>query len=164
MSEVERLLQPSMVRFAIEDPSSDDARWCFEQYFGELDGRFESGFDPSISLSADARELMPPEGAMIVARLHGNPIGCVALKFHKKAPAELKRMWVSLSARGLGVGRRLIDEAEKRARQTGVSIIRLETNRTLREAIALYRRSGYVEVDPFNAEPYAHHWFEKKLP
>jgi ribosomal protein S18 acetylase RimI-like enzyme len=57
----------------------------------------------------------------------------------------------------------LIDEAEKHARQTGVRVIRLETNRTLREAIALYRRSGYVEVDAFNDEPYAHHWFEKKL-
>ena len=141
MSEVERLLQPSLVRFAIEDPNSDNARWCFEQYFAELDKRFESGFDPSISLSADARELTAPEGALIVARLHGNPIGCVALKFHKKSPAELKRMWVSPSARGLGVGRRLIDEAEKHARQTGVRVIRLETNRALREAIALYRRS-----------------------
>ncbi len=163
MSEVERLLQSSLVRFDIEDPNSDDARWCFEQYFTELDERFQAGFDPSNSLSADAHELMAPEGAMIVARLHGNPIGCVALKFHKKSPAELKRMWVSPSARGLGVGRRLIDEAEKCARQTGARAIRLETNRTLREAIALYRQSGYVEVDAFNAEPYAHHWFEKKL-
>jgi len=163
MSEVERLLQPSLVRFAIEDPNSDDARWCFKQYFAELNERFESGFDPAFSLSADTRELTAPEGALIVARLRGNPIGCVALKFHKKSPAELKRMWVSPSARGLGLGRRLIDEAEKHARQNGVRVINLETNRTLHEAIALYRRSGYVEVDAFNTEPYAHHWFEKKL-
>ncbi len=163
MSEVERLLQPSLVRFAIEDPNSDSARWCFEQYFTELNERFESGFDPSLSLSADARELTAPEGALIIARLHDNPIGCVALKFHKNSPAELKRMWVSPSARGLRVGRRLIDEVEKHARQAGVRAIRLETNRTLREAIALYRQSGYVEVDAFNSEPYAHHWFEKKL-
>jgi len=44
-----------------------------------------------------------------------------------------------------------------------LTVIRLETNRTLREAISLYRQSGYVEVDAFNAEPYAHHWFEKRL-
>ena len=163
MGEVERLLQPSLVRFAIEDPNSDDARWCFAQYFAELNERFETGFDPAVSLSADTRELTAPEGALIVARLRGNPIGCVALKFHKKSPAELKRMWVSPSARGLGLGRRLIDEAEKHARQNGVHVIHLETNRTLHEAIALYRRSGYVEVDAFNTEPYAHHWFEKKL-
>ncbi|WP_031357714.1 bifunctional helix-turn-helix transcriptional regulator/GNAT family N-acetyltransferase [Caballeronia sordidicola] len=164
MGEVERLLQPSLMRFAIEDPNSDDARWCFKQYFAELNERFESGFDPAFSLSADSRELTAPEGALIVARLRGNPIGCVALKFHKKSPAELKRMWVSASARGLGLGRRLIDEAEKHARQNGARVIHLETNRTLHEAIALYRQSGYVEVDAFNTEPYAHHWFEKKLP
>jgi DNA-binding MarR family transcriptional regulator/GNAT superfamily N-acetyltransferase len=163
MSEVEHLLQASLVHFALENPDSDDARWCFEQYFGELDKRFEAGFDPALSLSADALELTAPAGALIVARLHGDPIGCVALKFHKKSPAELKRMWVSPSARGMGVGRRLIVEAEKRARQAKARIIRLETNRTLREAISLYRQSGFIEVDAFNSEPYAHHWFEKRL-
>jgi DNA-binding MarR family transcriptional regulator/N-acetylglutamate synthase-like GNAT family acetyltransferase len=163
MSEVERLLQASMVRFTIDDPDSKDARWCFEQYFAELNARFDSGFDPSLSLSADARELTAPEGALIVARLHGQPAGCVALKFHGESPSELKRMWVSQSARGLGLGRRLIEEAEKHARQAGIRVVRLETNRTLVEAIGLYRRSGYVEVEAFNTEPYAHHWFEKKL-
>lgn len=163
MSEVERLLEASMVRFAIEDPNSKDARWCFGQYFAELNTRFDSGFDPSLSLSADARDLTAPEGALIVARLHENPVGCVALKFHGESPSELKRMWVSQSARGFGLGRRLIEEAEKHARQIGVRVIRLETNRTLLEAIGLYRRSGYVEVEAFNSEPYAHHWFEKKL-
>lgn len=42
--------------------------------------------------------------------------------------------------------------------------MRLETNRALVEAVRLYRRLGYAEVAPFNAEPYAHHWFEKRLP
>jgi hypothetical protein len=41
--------------------------------------------------------------------------------------------------------------------------VRLETNRTLTEAIALYGSAGYVEVPAFNDEPYAHHWFEKQL-
>jgi DNA-binding MarR family transcriptional regulator/N-acetylglutamate synthase-like GNAT family acetyltransferase len=163
MAEVERLLQVSMVRFAIEDPDSKDARWCFEQYFAELNARFDSGFDPALSLSADVRELTAPEGALIVTRLHGNPIGCVALKFHGESPAELKRMWVRPSARGLGLGRRLIAEAEQHARRQGVRVVRLETNRALIDAIELYRRTGYVEVEAFNAEPYAHHWFEKTL-
>ncbi|MGF6756323.1 bifunctional helix-turn-helix transcriptional regulator/GNAT family N-acetyltransferase [Paraburkholderia sp. GAS42] len=163
MAEVERLLQPSFVRFSIEDPTTEDARWCFEQYFAELDKRFESGFDPSLSLSADSCELTAPAGALIVARLRDRPVGCVALKLHKRSPAELKRMWVSPAARGLGVGRRLLDEAEKHVRKSGSRVVRLETNRTLSEAIGLYRRSGYVEVDAFSTEPYAHHWFEKKL-
>ena len=96
-------------------------------------------------------------------RLHGRPIGCGALKFHQRRPAELKRMWIAPAARGLGVGRRLLGELERTAGEAGVVVLRLETNRTLSEAIALYKGSGYVEVKAFNAEPYAHHWFEKTL-
>lgn len=163
MAEVKRLLEASLVCFKIEKPSSDDAQWCFKQYYAELNERFDSGFDPANSLSADASELTAPKGALIMARLHGEPIGCVALKFHDASPAELKRMWVSPSARGLNVGRRLLDNAEKHALQAGVQVIRLETNRALREAISLYQRSGYISVKAFNSEPYAHYWFEKKL-
>lgn len=163
MTEVERLQQASMVRFAIEDPTTPDARWCFEQYFAELDSRFDAGFDPALSISADAHELTPPIGALLIARLRDRPVGCGALKFHGDAPAELKRMWIDAAARGLGVGRRLLQELERHARDAGVAVLRLETNHALTEAIALYRRSGYVEVDAFNDEPYAHHWFEKRL-
>jgi hypothetical protein len=42
-------------------------------------------------------------------------------------------------------------------------VVRLETNKALAEAISLYRSAGYHEVDAFNDEPYAHHWFEKQL-
>lgn len=100
---------------------------------------------------------------MLVATLRTEPIGCGALKFHDGAPTELKRMWVASSARGLGVGRRLLSELEREAARRASRIVRLETNQSLTEAIALYRSSGYVEVAPFNDEPYAHHWFEKRL-
>jgi len=163
VAEVDRLLQASMVEFAVEDPATADAAWCVAQYFAELDARFESGFDPALSIPAGVEALTPPSGALIIARLRGRPIGCGALKFHRRAPAELKRMWVSKSARGLGVGARLLDALEQHAREAGARTVRLETNRALVEAIALYRRSGYVEVDAFNSEPYAHHWFEKRL-
>jgi DNA-binding MarR family transcriptional regulator/GNAT superfamily N-acetyltransferase len=163
MTEVERLLQSSMVRFAIEDPTTPDARWCFEQYFGELDARFDGGFDPALSISADAHELTPPAGALLIARLRDRPVGCGALKHHRDAPAELKRMWIAPAARGLGLGRRLLHELEQHARKAGVTVLRLETNRALSEAVVLYRQSGYVEVAAFNDEPYAHHWFEKLL-
>jgi ribosomal protein S18 acetylase RimI-like enzyme len=69
-------------------------------------------------------------------------------------------MWVADSVRGLGIGRRLLSELESRA---GVGVVRLETNKALTEAISLYRSAGYREVDAFNDEPYAHHWFEKQL-
>ena len=72
-------------------------------------------------------------------------------------------MWVAESARGLGIGRRLLGELERRARPRGARVVRLETNGALTEAIGLYRSAGYREVDAFNDEPYAHHWFEKRL-
>jgi DNA-binding MarR family transcriptional regulator/GNAT superfamily N-acetyltransferase len=163
MVEVDRLLRASQVTIAREDPASADARWCIQQYFEELDRRFEVGFDPSLSISADAAELTPPAGAILIARLHGEAIGCGAVKLHLGAPAELKRMWVSPDARGLGLGRRLLLELERYAHAAGAEVVRLETNRALREAIALYRGSGYREVGRFSDEPYAHHWFEKSL-
>ncbi len=163
MAEVERLLRASTVGIAVEDPGSPDARWCLEQYFAELDARFESGFDASLSISADAHELTPPAGALLIARMQGRPVGCGAIKFHPGAPAELKRMWVAPEARGMGLGRRILLDLERLARDRGVRVVRLETNRALGEAIALYRDSGFLEVAAFNDEAYAHHWFEKRL-
>ena len=162
-AEVERLLQASMVRFAVERPASRDVQWCLEQYFAELNERFDAGFDPRVALPTDAPDLTPPAGAWIIARLHGRPVGCGAVKLQRDGSAYLKRMWVARDARGIGLGRRLLAELESWAQRAGASRVVLETNRALREAIALYRASGYVEVPAFNAEPYAHHWFEKRL-
>ena len=163
MADVERLLQASMVTYEVEDPAGADAKWCFEQYFTELNRRFDTGFEPARSISAEPDELTPPAGLLVVARLRCRVIGCGALKFHPKKQADLKRMWVAPDVRGLGVGRRMLFELERHARASGVAVVRLETNQTLTEAISLYRRSGYVEVGAFSDEPYAHHWFEKRL-
>jgi GNAT superfamily N-acetyltransferase len=151
------------VRVVECSPQQPDARQCLRAYFGELARRFDGGFDPARSISADDAELTPPAGLFLIATLHAEPVGCGALKFHPGAPAEIKRMWVSPSARGLGLGRRLLAELEDRARARGVRTVRLETNRTLHEAVGLYRAAGYREVAAFNDEPYAHHWFEKTL-
>lgn len=163
MAQVERLLVISMVQITVADPTSQDAQWCLEQYFTELGQRFESGFDPTVGTSAHPHELVPPAGLLLVARLREEPVGCGALKFHENAPAEIKRMWVAKHARGLGLGRRLLGALEHEARQTCIKILHLETNRTLTEAIELYRHAGYQEVEAFNDEPYAHYWFEKRL-
>jgi DNA-binding MarR family transcriptional regulator/GNAT superfamily N-acetyltransferase len=163
MGVVERLLTAGLVSVDIEDPASRAARFCIESYFAELDTRFEAGFDPGRSISADVDELTEPAGLLLVARLRREPIGCGALKLHGREPAEIKRMWVAPSARGLGVGRRILSELEEQARRRGVRLVRLETNKTLKEADGLYRSAGYLEVDAFNDEPYAHHWFEKRL-
>jgi DNA-binding MarR family transcriptional regulator/GNAT superfamily N-acetyltransferase len=163
MAEVEHLLDASAVQLRPCDPRHPDARACIGAYFGELAQRFEAGFDPNLTISADDDELIPPAGLLLVATLHGRPVGCGALKLHADAPAEVKRMWISPSVRGLGLGRRLLAELERRAAASGATVARLETNGSLSEAISLYRSAGYREVPAFNDEPYAHHWFEKAL-
>jgi DNA-binding MarR family transcriptional regulator/GNAT superfamily N-acetyltransferase len=163
MRDVERLLTAALVEIEPVDPLHPHAQYCLGQYFAELNLRFEGGFDPSISISADADELRSPAGLFVVATLRSEPIGCGALKFHTNEPTELKRMWVDPSARGLGIGRRLLSELEAEAEGRGSRMVRLETNKSLTEAIALYRSSGYLEVQPFNDEVYADHWFQKRL-
>jgi len=163
MGEVERLLTATLVRVEVVDPERPEAQACVRAYFDELARRFDAGFDPGRSISADAEELRLPAGAFLLATLRGAPVGCGALKLHGDEPAELKRMWVADETRGLGLGRRLLSELEHVAAANGAPAVRLETNRSLREAIALYRSSGYREVAAFNDEPYAHHWFEKQV-
>lgn len=163
MATVERLLTAGLVDVGIEHPASQDAQFCIGQYFAELDQRFDDGFDPALSISADVDELNEPAGLLLVARLRDEVVGCGALKFHSVDPAEIKRMWVSPSARGLGLGRRLLHELEQCASQRDVKVVRLETNQSLTEAISLYRSAGYREVPAFNNEPFAHHWFEKTV-
>jgi DNA-binding MarR family transcriptional regulator len=163
MSEVEKLLNLSFTRISVEDPDSPDAKWCLGQYFAELGERFEGGFDAARSIPADAGDLRPPRGTFLVARLDGRPLGCGAVKATEPGVGSIKRMWVSREVRGTGVGRRLLLALEKEAADLGMALLRLETNRSLHEAQALYRRNGYREVAAFNDDPYADHWFEKHL-
>jgi DNA-binding MarR family transcriptional regulator/GNAT superfamily N-acetyltransferase len=163
MAEVERLLVASMVDVAITDPRHPDARHCLSAYYAELAERFDNGFDPDRSPLAD-EEVSPPSGVLLVATLRGDPVGCVGLKFLPSGCAMVKRMWVARTVRGLGLGRRLLAEIESIATSHGVTTLRLDTNKSLTEAITLYRSSGFREVPRFSDEPYAHHWFEKSLP
>ncbi len=163
MGEVERLLTATLVQVDEVDPGERRARYCLGEYFSELDRRFDTGFDPARSLPADAADMTPPAGMFLVASARGEPVGCGGLKFHGVAPAEIKRMWVAATARGLGIGRRLLTELESRAAVGGSQVVRLDTNRALSEAISMYRSSGYRQVEPFNHEPYADYWFEKRL-
>jgi DNA-binding MarR family transcriptional regulator/GNAT superfamily N-acetyltransferase len=162
MADVERLLRAGMIEIEVTDPAHPDARRCLQAYVAELDRRFDAGFDPARSNPAPDDGLRPPAGLMLVARLGGEPVGCGALLFGDGV-CEIKRMWVSESVRGTGLGRRLLAELETHAATAGARILRLETNQTLVEAIALYRSAGYAEVPAFNDETYAHHWFERQL-
>jgi DNA-binding MarR family transcriptional regulator len=163
MATVERLLTAGAVVVTVDEPTAPDSVTCLDAYFAELRERFDEGFDPLLSTLPDAAELTDPKGLLMIARLHGEPIGCGALKLQGKGPADVKRMWVSPAVRGIGVGKRILAELEAQAAQRGIGVVRLETNNALGEAIQMYRSAGYLEVAPFNDELYAHHWFEKQL-
>jgi GNAT superfamily N-acetyltransferase len=151
------------VHIEIAAPDCPDARWCLDRYFEELAVRVEEGFDPARTAHVAPEDIAPPAGIFLIARLDGRPVGCGALRAIDARTGEIKRMWVHADARRLGIGRRILEELEALARQRSLTTLRLDSNRALGEAHALYRKLGYVEVAPFNAEPYAHHWFAKPI-
>ncbi|MFQ3455585.1 helix-turn-helix domain-containing GNAT family N-acetyltransferase [Bradyrhizobium sp. UFLA01-814] len=145
------------------DPRSDEARYCLGEYYAELARRFETGFDVRLSRDPEAKDMVRPRGSFIVAMSEGLPIGCVGLKGSSGEFAEIKRLWVAPGARGLGLGRRLMDAAEQAARELGIAVLRLDTNSALPEAGQLYRRTGWTEIPRFNDDPYPDLFFEKHL-
>jgi DNA-binding MarR family transcriptional regulator/predicted N-acetyltransferase YhbS len=163
MGEVERLVRAALVEVAAEAPDSADARRCLDAYFRELAARFEEGFDAAADDSARVEDMTPPSGLFVIARLDGEAVGCGGFKRVDKATGEIKRVWTAPSARGIGVARRMLRTLEAAAREAGVNTLRLDTNRALSEAHALYRSEGYREIGRFNDNPYANHWFEKRL-
>src|SRR5688500_703907 len=162
MRTVERLIATSLVELRAVDPESPDAQRCLRAYVAELRRRApDRGFDPRTGATALPHEVRPPNGAFVVAYLRGEAIGCGAAKHHPGGATDIKRMWIAESARGLGLGRRLLERLEGVARAHGSAVARLETSDVLGEAIALYRSAGYAEVAPFNDEPFADRWFSK---
>jgi len=163
MGEVERLLNAASVQFASASPATVEAQACLKKYYGELAERFERGFDPAQEGAAWAGDLAPPRGFFVIARLHGMAIGCGGMRRVGPTSGEIKRVWIAREMRGLNLATRLIAELEAQARALGLTMLRLDTNRALTEAHALYSKLGYRNVARFNANPYADHWFEKRL-
>ena len=110
-------------------PTSPDAEFCLSRYFRELEHRFDGGFDPANSLAPTLDAFRPPRGTFLVLYLQGQPIGCGGFKFDPPDAAYIKRMWIDPTARGLGLGRRLLQELEQIARARGYRILRLETEK-----------------------------------
>jgi DNA-binding MarR family transcriptional regulator/GNAT superfamily N-acetyltransferase len=162
MAAVERLLIASTVEIRERDPRDSAARFCLESYDAELADRVPGGYQSALNPVADANMRLPA-GLLLVASLHGEPVGCGSLLFYPGGVGLVKRMWVAQPVRRLGLGRRILYELEGRAHANGLRLIRLDTIQDLSEAVRLYETSGYREVAPFNDNPYANHWFEKPL-
>ena len=161
--ETQRRRLASAVEVAPAPAGGVEAKACLDRYFSELADRFDAGYDPARDRSAPPEDLDPPAGLFLIARLMGEPVGCGALKRIDAATGEIKRVWTAPLARGLGVARTILHRLEAEAAGMGMTVLRLDTNKALTEAHALYLGQGYREVARFNDNPYAHRWFEKRL-
>ena len=107
--------------------------------------------------------MAPGAGAFVVATSDGEPVACGGVQALEPGVGEIKRMWVHPGWRGAGLGSRLLRHLEQVAAELGHTTVRLDTNGTLVEAIAMYERAGYRHIERYNDNPYAQAWFEKSL-
>jgi len=152
-------------RIVIEpvDPASDEARACLADYLTFLTERIPGMMAAHVpDPDPDAGLYRAPKGIFLLARSDGRAVGCVSLKRVDDHTGEVKRLWVAPAARGAGLARRLMSAVETVARGMGMTQLVLDTSGALTEAIALYRRSGWVDIAPYSGFP-ATHWFAKTL-
>jgi DNA-binding MarR family transcriptional regulator len=157
------LLAAAAVRFDVVDARRPAARAAMDAYFAELDERFPHGFDPGDATTHDAETFDPPGGAFVLVHDTSDTIGCGGLLTSAPGVGEIKRMWIAPRWRGVGLAGRLLADLEERSRAIGHHTVRLDTNSTLTDAIAMYEGAGYRPIDRYNDNPYAERWFEKSL-
>lgn len=144
------------------NPQDPHALWCLENYYAELSRRFEKGFDVNLSNDPEAQAMLAPRGVFYVLLSDGVPLGCCGLKGHGDW-GEIKRLWISQAARGLGLAQKLLDACETVAGKRGMKVMRLDTNSALPEAERLYRKLGWTQIERFNDDPYPDLFFEKRV-
>lgn len=136
-----------MINVSRETPRQDDVVTLIRQ----LDALMLSLYPAESNHLVDVDSLAQPHVHIFVAREAGRALGCGAFVLGTDGHAEMKRVFVDPAARGKGVGRAIMEALEREAASRGVARMRLETGTRQLEAIALYRRFGYVERGPFGA-------------
>jgi len=127
-----------------ESPLTSDARALIEGSESSLRAVYTA--DECFSFSPE--ELDTAETQFFIARKNDNPIGCVAICAQYDY-AEIKRLFVTPAARGTGAAQRLMQHLEAQAKQSGYTVIRLETGSKLAAGVALYKKLGYRIRGPF---------------
>jgi GNAT superfamily N-acetyltransferase len=150
------------LRLTLEPSDSEVSRELQRAFAVDIASRYP-GWNPDEGPSAAASELSPPGGVWVVAYLDGQPVGCGGVKAVDRELGEVRRVFIDSSARGRGIGRRLLAELETQARRLGYRRVRLNTGNRQPEALRLFLAAGYAEVADFNGYAFAHHWLEKDL-
>jgi DNA-binding MarR family transcriptional regulator/GNAT superfamily N-acetyltransferase len=161
METVRLRLRLAAITVGVVDPGSAMANQCLDSYARELEARFPGGFNRQMLIApAEARG---KRGAFVVAMEHDVPVGCGVVRTVAPGVAEIRHLWLESAAQRLGLARRLLAELERQAATRGLNTVRLNTHEVLPEAIRIYQAAGYHEVAPYDDNPYAYHWFEKRL-
>ncbi len=135
------------IEIALEDPAEPEVAPLLQA----SDAYMASLYPAESNHMLDVASLRHPQVAFLVARVDGKALGCGAVVDSGEGWAEVKRMFVSPAARGLKLGRLLLDEIETIAARRGVRVLRLEMGARQPEAMGLYRSAGFVEIGPFGA-------------
>ena len=165
---VEGMLRALPILISTALPTSAHAEGVSLRYYEDIVGRYH-GRPASRQevLAAQAGypsdDLVAPTGLLLLARQGHTVLGCAGMRVRPGAIGEVTRVFVEPTARGNGVGRRLIETLERESRALGVIALRLDTRTDLVEARSLYASLGFIEGEAHNADPYANHWFRKEL-
>lgn len=143
-------------------PDDPEVRALYAVFIREADGPLGIDLEAEIAAGPPA-ELVPPGGVLLIARVDGAPAGLGGVRHLETEVAEVKSMFVAPTHRGIGLGRTILTELEAVAARHGCKAIRLDTSDYLTEAVGLYRSAGYREVPPYNDNPKASLWFERRL-
>lgn len=145
----------------VDDPVAAE---LLDEYFTSRELGFTSHPGGYRIVHPDPAAFTPPAGVFLVATDDdGTVVGCGGLRMLDTTRGEIKHLWMRPTARGTGTGRALLADLERRAAEFGATEVVLDTNESLAAAQHIYRTSGYSEVEPYNDNRNATHWFRKPL-
>jgi GNAT superfamily N-acetyltransferase len=152
----------SAVRFERCDPEEPPASELLLAMRAELNDVYET-FSRLDNPPLVPAEMRPPGGVYYVGYEGDEALAGGGLRRLGDGVAEIKRMYVRPAARSRGVAAELLQALEDAARALGYTATRLDTGPKQVYARRLYRAAGYVEVPPYNDNPFASFWGEKRL-
>ncbi|WP_165807120.1 GNAT family N-acetyltransferase [Nocardioides currus] len=153
------MAEVSLVPAAADSPESVRLLAAYEAELVSLGVTLNHGWAGGVT----PEQLAAPYGAWLVGRRGEQAVACGGVRLLSPGVCEVKRMYVDPSARGAGLARRLLTALEQAGAGLGATVARLDTGRDMAPAVALYRSSGYVEIEDYNHNPDAGWWFEKQL-
>ena len=138
------MVRPSVISIARADLEAEASRKLIQALNEELSGSYPEAGATHFGLAPE--EVSGQRGAFLIASMDGAPVGCGAVRLLDEDTGEIKRMFVTPAARGMGLGRRLADALEAEARALGARRLILETGIRQVAAIALYRNCGFEPI------------------